>query len=451
MKLEQNNNSVIKMHLKLPEYVLEVLNIFKNNNKEGYLVGGAVRDLLLNKEAKDFDISTPLEEKEIKELFKDYNFVRPNGFKHGTYTLRYKKHNVEITTFKYDENEEKCLKTDMNHRDLSINTLAYDGEYIYNYRNGLEDLNNKIVTMGDNPLKIINEDPLRMLRAIRFKAQLGFKIEEKTRQAILDNYLKLKDIAKERIIHEVLEILISETVEEILFDYEKIFTYLFPPLLPCVNFDQNNRWHAYDLYTHTVHVTKGVKADKNLRFAALLHDIGKVPTVSQEYIEGVGYINHYYGHPAVSKEMAAPILNEYKFSNYDKSEILFLINYHDNKIALEKKSIKKVLAKIDNFNPDNHLETLAKLVNLQHSDHRDHTMYVPIPEEEILSIAKAIQEEKDAFKLKDLAIDGRDLQLLGFKGKEIGDTLRKILDLVIEDKLKNNKEEIIAYIKNNKE
>lgn len=438
---------MIKLDLKLPEYILEIFQIFKDNNYPVYLVGGSIRDLLLNKEVKDYDFTTPIGFEKFKTIFKGCSFVRPNGAKHGTYTLRYKKHNIEITTFKHDDNEEKSLEVDSYHRDITINSLMYDGEYLYDFRHGLDDLNNHIVSMGDNPLKIINEDPLRMLRAIRIMGELNFEIDENTKKTILENYELLNEVAKERIISEVLRILLVDKVEEILLTYQDLFAFLFLPLKPTLNFDQNNRWHPHDLYNHTVHVVKNTMKDKNARFAALLHDIGKVETVSQEYIEGVGYINHYYGHPAKSGELAKPLLNEYRFSNFDKDEILFLIINHDNKISLTTKSVKKVLAKIYNFNNDNPLDTLRKLLTIQLSDHLDHTWFTPIEIDETLKIAKTIIEERDAFTLKDLAINGTDLNKLGYEGKEIGDILKTLLNLVIEEDIKNNKEDLLNYVK----
>ena len=438
-----------KIHFDLPDYILEIIDTFKKNGYEVFLVGGCIRDLLLNKTPHDYDLATSASEQEVKELFKEYHFIIPNGAKHGTYTLRYKHHNIEITSFKHSEDEENNFKNDTNHRDLTINAFGYDGEYLYDYHNGEEDLANHIISMGEDPSKIVNEDPLRILRAIRFQAELGFDIEDKTKEIILSNYQKLSGVSKERIINEISHILVTDNIENILLTYHDIFGYLFPPLIKTFDYDQNNRWHPHDLYVHTVHVVKNTIKDRNTRLAALLHDIGKVDTMSQEYIEGVGYINHYYGHPLKSGELAKNILNTYKLSSYDKDEILFLIVNHDNKMSLTTKSVRKMLIKITTFNDKDPLITLNKLLSIQLGDHKDHTWFVPIEEDKILEIAKKIIEEKDALSVKDLAIDGRDMQRLGFQGKAIGDILKEVLRLVSEEELKNDRESLLSFIKSN--
>lgn len=438
----------ICVNIELPNYIKEIMDIFKENGYPCFLVGGAIRDYLLGLPVSDYDLTTPIDGHTIKKLFKGYYFINNNSERHKTYTLRYKQHSVEISTFKHIAGEPNTLESDIKHRDLNINSIVYDGENIIDYRNGIKDIENKIISMGDNSEQIIDEDPNRILRSIRFSATLGFEIDKKTKVSIIRNYEKLVNVSKERIVAEVNKIITSNKVSEMLLEYKDIFGFIFPELKPCIGFDQNNKWHKNDLYTHLVNVTQLTSPDTSTRYAALFHDIGKIKTVTQEYIkEEHRYINHYYGHSTVSKELARRILKEYKFSKHALKEILFLIENHDSIIQPTKKSVKKTLIKMGE-NIANPLLLLEKLIDLQKADRLDHTKNNPVDKEAIMLLAKEIIKEQEALQIKDLDIDGNDLIKFGYKGREIGDTLKELLQLVFTEELENKRKVLIDFIKN---
>ena len=434
------------MMIELPQYICEILQIFQDNGYPCFVIGGAIRDYLLNKPVTDYDLATSIDGKAIKRLFKGNRFINNNGERHGTYTLRYKGHNVEITTFKHNDDEPNTLESDVTHRDLNINSIAYDGEQLIDYRNGIDDLDKKIISMGNNPEKIIDEDPNRILRAIRLSCILDFEIDKATKDAIKDNYIKLGKISKERIVAELNKIMVTDKTKEILLEYKELFAFLFPDLKPCIGFDQKSRWHKNDLYTHTVNVVGNTPKDLTIRYAALFHDIGKIKTVSQEYINDVGYINHYYGHPIVSKELTGEILKEYKFSNQDRREILYLVENHDTSIAKTKKNIKKAMQKAYNYGFSNTNKMLSKLIDLQNADRIDHTTVNLIDKEEIMLIIEEITKEKEVLKVTDLKVDGNDLLKLGYEGKQIGNILKELLQLVVDEQIPNKRKKLLEYI-----
>ena len=425
--------------IKIPPYVQRAIHLLENEGFEVFVVGGAIRDMLLGKEAHDFDLATNAKIDEICMIFKDFKQINNNGLKHGTVTIRIEHNNLEISTYRGTSIEE-----DLYHRDLTINALAYSEKGIIDPRGGLEDLENKRLTMGDDPESIIKEDPLRILRVLRFHASLDYAIDDKTTNAMIVHCHLLAHVSKERILAELRTIMLADDIEMILQTYRDIFGVLFPDLVPCFDYDQHNTWHEYDLYTHTVHVVRGVPPLFILRVAALFHDIGKVPTTSIEDKGNGTYVKHFYGHPLASRNMAEPILEEYRFPIAEKEKILFLILHHDNEIALTPKSVKKALAKIDPIEEDP-LFLLGALLDLQISDHNDHATVTPIYKEETLAIAASILEERSAFRVKDLAINGHDMKRLGLKGEEIGKMLEEILEEVISGNLVNEKDKLIEY------
>ena len=432
--------------LLIPKPAITIMTTLRDHGFECYLVGGAIRDYLLGLEPKDYDLCTSANEEEIRSCFPGATFICDNGAKHGTLTIRMGETNTEVSTFRNQEGTKPSLETDLRHRDLTINSIAYDGEKFIDPCGGIGDIKNKTLTLGDNPSQAIIEDPLRILRVLRFKANLGFRIEEKTAAAIKESAKLLKNVAKERILVELRGILIDENILATLLDYQEIFLVLFPDLVPTVGFDQHTRWHAHKLYEHIAHVVAGVPADFMLRFAALLHDNGKVRCVSQEDKPDGSFVYHFPGHPQESALMAKPVLKEYRLPLKEAEEILFLIAHHDYVIAPKPKSVRKFLALAYGVCPEDPLSLLDKLLRLQESDHADHTILVPIPRAEILDIAKAIIDGKEAFSLKDLAIRGEDLLVLGYQGKIIGIALRSALDEVIAERIPNEKEPLLQFI-----
>ncbi|MBO5529347.1 MAG: CCA tRNA nucleotidyltransferase [Bacilli bacterium] len=429
----------------LPSYVEEVLSRLRQNGYQAYVVGGAVRDFLLGEETHDFDICTSARENVVDQLFSDKKKINPNGVKHGTITIRIAHQNVEITSFRHNPGEEPSLETDLRHRDLTINSIAYDGEFIDPY-GGINNLQNRILRMVD-PEAVIKEDPLRILRALRFQTKLGFQIDDATKEAMIRHASLLREVATERILAELRIILLHPKIDVVLQEYQDIFTVLFPDLKPTVGFDQHTRWHAHTLYVHISHVVANVPPDFTLRLAALLHDNGKIKTVTREDLPDGGYCYHFYGHPAVSAAMAETEFIRHHLPLLETSQTLFLIRYHDIHIGTSKHSVRKMLQhclEADGIAP---LEILRKLLYLQAADHADHTKFVPIEEDHIMAIAEEIVRNQEAFSLKDLKVNGHDMRRLGLRGPDIGSALNQLLELVMADQLPNDHDILMDYVR----
>lgn len=434
----------MKIELKVPKYIKKIQEKLLENGYECYFVGGCIRDTLLGLKVNDYDISTNCDTITLKKLFSKYNIVNNNGEKHNTITLHIKGDNVEITTFKHNDEETPTIEVDLKHRDLTINALAYSNEII-DITGGIDDINNKIIRANAPELRI-KEDPLRILRVLRFTSKLGFEIEKKTNDAILKYKDLLKNVSAERIKHELEEILEGKDVYKILEKYYDIIFVIIPELKCSYKFNQNNPYHENTLYEHIINVCRNIKINNNLeefallRMAALLHDIGK-PNCFSIDVNGVG---HFYGHPEESAIIATNILKRLKFSNSEISKIVYLIKFHDSTINLTNKSI------IKNFShtPNQKEELFYMLLELINADKLDHTKYELIDIEKVKNIINEIKEEKQCLKLSDLKVNGYDIIKLGYKGKKIGEVLDYLLDLVIDDKIKNERDSLMAMALN---
>ncbi len=428
------------MELIIPNYVIDIQNRLKNYNYECYLVGGCVRDSILGNSVKDYDLNTNCNIDTIKQIFNDYPIINNNGEKHQTITLHVSGDNVEITSYKHADNEPNSLYSDLSHRDITINAMAYDNEVI-DYYGGLNDLHNKIIRCVGNPIDRIKEDPLRILRILRFCSKLNFKIEKETSDAIHKTFHLLKGISKERIKAELDGILIGNNLKYILTNYRDVLFEIIPELKETYGFEQHNPYHTNDVFTHITNVCCNTENNTILRIAALLHDIGKPKCFTIDE----NNIGHFYGHPIVSYDLSLNILKRLKYSNEEIEKITYLIKYHDSTILINKKSIRK------NFsNTPNHDEELFMLlIKLKNADSSDHTIKELMDEDSVRDILNQIKQDNECLKITDLDIDGYDMMELGYKGKEIKDNLNNLLDAVLEEKVDNTKEELIKYLKEN--
>lgn len=428
------------MELIIPNYVIDIQNRLKNYNYECYLVGGCVRDSILGNSVKDYDLNTNCNIDTIKQIFNDYPIINNNGEKHQTITLHVSGDNVEITSYKHADNEPNSLYSDLSHRDITINAMAYDNEVI-DYYGGLNDLHNKIIRCVGNPIDRIKEDPLRILRILRFCSKLNFKIEKETSDAIHKTFHLLKGISKERIKAELDGILIGNNLKYILTNYRDVLFEIIPELKETYGFEQHNPYHTNDVFTHITNVCCNTENNTILRIAALLHDIGKPKCFTIDE----NNIGHFYGHPIVSYDLSLNILKRLKYSNEEIEKITYLIKYHDSTILINKKSIRK------NFsNTPNHDEELFMLlIKLKNADSSDHTIKELMDEDSVRDILNQIKQDNECLKITDLDIDGYDMMELGYKGKEIKDNLNNLLDAVLEEKVDNTKEELIKYLKQN--
>ena len=439
----------MKMKIDIPEDVKFIVNTLINNGYESYVVGGCVRDSILKKKPKDWDITTKAKPEQVIKLF---DKVILTGLKHGTVTVLINKAGYEVTTYRmdgeYEDNRHpkevkfvECLKEDLARRDFTINAMAYnEKDGLIDYFGGVEDLGDKIIKTVGNPRERFNEDALRMLRAIRFSAQLDFEIDENILATIKELKNNIQNISKERIREEFNKILLCNPKKIEILKKCEILEYIIPEISNMYNFNQNNPYHIYDLYNHTIIAIEAIDPIIHLRLTMLLHDFGKTKTRTTDE----NGISHYYAHAKESVKIAKYVLKDLKYDNDTINKVITLIQYHDCTLK-SKLSIKRMLNKIGE-------KLLRDLIKVQRSDVlAQNPVYA---EERLTTLISAeskldmISDQNECFSLKDLKVNGEDLINIGFnKGKEIGDTLKYLLERVIENTELNDKEELIKLAK----
>ena len=438
--------------MRIPNDVKVILNKLNKSGYEAYVVGGCVRDSLIGKKPKDWDICTNAKPEETMEVFKGFHII-PTGLQHGTITVMLNGEGYEITTYRVDGDYSdgrhpdtvsftSSLSEDLARRDFTFNAMAYsEEEGIVDLYGGVEDLKYKRLKCVGNPTERFNEDALRIMRAIRFSSVLGTKIEENTHNAMVELYKNLDKIAKERINVEFSKMLCGKIPMFLLSEYHFIFSYIIPEIEPMIGFKQNNPYHWLDVWNHSLHVLFEVKEkDLPLRLAALFHDIGK-PSC---YVEGEDGVGHFYGHADKSVEITEGVLKRLKYSNEIIDEVLTLVKYHDVQISLSNKFIRRMLNKMPK-------ETFEKLLVLKKADilgqanvDREKRL---AEVEKIGQMLAEFKMEEECFSLKQLKINGNDLIKMGFKpGKEMGIILNKLFEMVVEEEIENDYEVLKSYV-----
>lgn len=430
----------------LPDSVRQCLHTLITAGKEVYLVGGCVRDALLGIAPHDFDLCTIATPDQVQALFADHNLVL-SGLKHGTVGVVADGEVVEITTYRkestYSDNRHpdrveftKSIHQDLWRRDFTINAMAWNPyRPLLDPFHGQDDLRSKILQTVGYPHQRFQEDSLRILRGVRFAVRFGLTVEEKTMQAMLDCRQLMDNLAVERIFDELCKLLPLVKAHDLL-RFAPVLTAVIPELAPMIGFDQHSPHHAYDVFTHTAYVTENTEANLPLRWAALLHDIGKVPTFTRDE-NGRG---HFYSHAKVSAEMANAILRRLKAPTALRQQVVTLIAHHMTRLEPEKKILRRRLSQFG-------WETVELLLQLQEADMRskgvDNSRELKqFPE--IRAVLEEIRAENACLTLKDLAISGRELLELGFApGPAMGKCLETLLDRVLDDRLPNEKNALL--------
>ena len=450
-----NNNDI-------PDDALNILAKI-NNVSEGYLVGGCVRDLLLGKQPHDFDITTKLHPNEIIKLLTDNGYYcYGKGIEYGTVVAVGKNNEeFEVTTYRGESNYSDGrhpdsveftdnIFEDLSRRDFTINAIAYNpiSKEIVDRFGGLSDLKHKrINAIGDANLRF-KEDALRILRALRFSIRFGYEISGNTKTAILRNIDRLDNVSKERITEEFRKIFsYNKPIFNIFREYQSVIKKVIPEIETCIGFEQNNPYHHHDVYLHLLSVVDLCNtSDFSINMAALLHDIGKPDTYTQDE-EGFG---HFHGHPKKSLEIAEKVLkNDFRITSKEYDKICKLVELHDMTFLASEKTVKR------NINKYGHefIEDWCILKKADRNDHlfpngKDVRWYPQV--EEIKKIYDDILSNEPCCTLKDLQINGNDLISLGVpKGKEIGTILNDVLNKVIDDELYNQKETLVNYVESN--
>ncbi len=433
----------------LPREVLYCINTLKQAGHSAYAVGGCVRDALLGQTPADYDICTSASPEQTAQAFSRHELVQ-NGEKHGTVGVIIGREVFEITTFRteggYSDSRRPdwvefvaTIDGDLARRDFTINAMAYspDEGYIDQW-GGQEDLKNKILRAVGDPVVRFSEDPLRILRGVRFTVRLGLTPDENTLSAMLSQAPLLDKLSRERVFSELCKLLPYVKAEDMI-RFAPIFTQVIPELASCVGFQQHSPHHAYDVYTHTAHVVASVPPEVSLRLAALLHDICK-PTVFTQDENGRG---HFYGHAREGGKLADAILLRLKASNVLRSQVIFLIENHMTPLEPDKKLLRHRIAQFG-------LESVWRLLTLQRADYtakgvegEDYAYF-----DEVEQLLEEIRQEGSALSAKDLAINGQDLLALGLEpGPHIGECMTFLLGLVHDELATNTKEDLLTAAK----
>lgn len=435
------------MKIQLPEKVNQIIHTLQEHGYEAYAVGGCVRDSVLGRVPDDWDITTSATPQETKALFPR---TFDTGIEHGTITVLIEKDAFEVTTYRVDGKYEdsrhpsevtftRCLQEDLLRRDFTINAMAYnEKEGLVDIFGGMEDLQNKMIRCVGNARARFGEDALRILRAVRFAAQLGFEIEEETQKGITELSPSLANISAERIQVELVKMLISPNPKLLRTAYELgIMKVIMPEFDEMMKTTQETKHHKYTVGEHTIKAIESIRADKVLRLTMLLHDVAK-PRMKTMDEKGAA---HFKKHDIVGTEMAKQILRRLKFDNDTMNKVVKLVQYHDYRMPAEAKNVRKAMNKIGE-------ELFPYFLEVQEADALAQSEYMQEEKlqniKEIRTCYEEIVARQECVSLKTLAITGSDLIESGMKpGKEIGVILNKLLEIVIENPEYNEKETLL--------
>lgn len=437
--------------IQIPEKASHIISVLTEAGFEAYVVGGCVRDAILGRDAADWDITTNALPSQVKALFPR---TLDTGLQHGTVTVMQGKEGFEVTTYRIDgeyldgRHPDKVTFTpslleDLKRRDFTVNAMAYnEKEGLVDAFGGLEDLERRQIRCVGDPRERFTEDALRILRAVRFSAQLDFTIEEKTRAALSEFAPRLLKVSAERIQTELVKLLTSSHPEVFRVVWETgISAVILPEFDACMDTPQNNPHHCWSVGEHTLRALPFVEPDKVLRLAVLLHDIGKPPVRTTDECG----IDHFYSHAQKGAEMAGSILRRLKFDNDTRKRVARLVQVHDDlQIAAAQRSVRRAVYRIgaDLF-PD-YLKVRRADIMAQNPDVRQEKLNELARIEEMY---QEILEAQQCLSLKDLAVTGRDLIEAGMQpGPELGRTLNQLLELVIEHPEYNTKESLLERI-----
>lgn len=442
----------------IPKEVKVIAEIFYKRGFELYLVGGCVRDLLMNTIPHDWDMCTNATPEQMKKICAEEDLFYTNvGEKHGTIVLFLNHGEYEITTYRIDgaysdgrHPDEviftSSLEEDLSRRDFTMNAMAMNpetGELIDPFE-GVKSINEKRLVAVGNADERIKEDSLRMLRAIRFAIKYDMAMDRELLNSIHFNTYLINNVSKERITEEFKKIFQTGMPVSLNFlCFSDLITTIIPELKPCVNFNQNNRYHKHDVYVHMLSVVDLCKTDNfKIKMAALLHDIGK----PNSYVEGEDGYGHFYGHPEISAKISSDVLKErFRLTKDETKRILELIEFHDEDIAPTIKSVRKAL----NRHGKDYMRDWFILKQADMDDHIYPDDKHPTTVAPLISIMNQILEENMAFSLKDLHITGNIIMCsLGLKpGKTIGIILNRLFEEVMNEQLDNTGTALITRAK----
>ena len=439
------------MKIVLPNKVILIIENLRMHGFEAYAVGGCVRDSILAITPKDWDITTSARPEQIKRLFPR---TVDTGIEHGTVTVLLGRESFEVTTYRVDGAYEdgrhpkevrftRRMEEDLKRRDFTINAMAYNDEVrLVDAFGGMQDLNRHLIRCVGDARERFSEDALRMLRAVRFSAQLDFPIEPATAEAIRQLAPTLSVISAERIQAELVKLLTSDHPERIQDAYELGITkVVLPEWDAMVAVGQNTPHHKYDVAEHTIHAMKNVKKDKILRLVMLFHDMGK-PQMKTTDENGR---DHFKKHALVSEEIARNVMTRLRFDNETMKKVTRLVCFHDYRVEATERNVRRAMNRIG-------VDLFPYYLAIRLADVKAQSPYKRREKiENIIAMREVYQEVLDrgeCVTLKDLAVGGRDLLALGMKpGRELGVMLNELLEWVIDEPSCNKKEILCQYVK----
>lgn len=431
----------------VPPQALTALARLRDGGYEAFLVGGCVRDSLLGRVPEDWDLTTAARPEQVQAVFSGQRLIE-TGLKHGTQTLLLDGLPLEITTYRtesaYTDHRHPdavtftaSLREDLARRDFTVNAMAWSPETgPVDPFGGREDLQRGVIRCVGDPLRRFDEDALRILRALRFSAQLGFPIAPETAEAANALRGTLELVSRERIAAELTKLLCGADARRVIMAHWEILAVPLPELGPMAGLDQRSRYHCYDVLEHCAAAVEAVPPEKLLRWAALLHDVGKPRTATVD-ADGAG---HFYGHAAVGAAMAEEILTRLRFDRDTVRRVTALVELHDYPIAppegSAERAIRRMIAKLGE-------EDFFRLLALKradglahHPDYRERAAAC----DKIEARARALLAQKAVFSRKDLAINGADLLTLGVpRGTAVGALLETLLDEVTSGQTPNDR------------
>ncbi len=431
----------------LPVPVRNCIDALEAAGFAAYAVGGCVRDSLLGRTPHDYDLCTAATPEQMQQIFAGYRLVLA-GVKHGTVGVVTDSGVVEITTFRteggYQDGRHPDwvefvteIEQDLARRDFTVNAMAFSPTRGYaDPFGGQADLEWGILRAVGDPETRFREDALRILRGVRFALRFSLTPEEMTLRTMLNLAPLMDGLARERVFEELCKLLPLVTARD-LMQYAPVITQVIPELKSAIGFDQRSSYHAYPLYTHIAHVVEHVPGSLPLRWAALLHDIGKVDTFTLDE-KGCG---HFYGHAKLGAEKADAVLRRLKAPTALREQVVTLIGQHMTPLEPDKKLLRRRVSRLG-------MQTVQQLLELQQADFGSKGR-----EEEcdvffrIRILLAEIEAEDACLTVKDLAVNGRDLMALGYSGKALGAALERLLELVLDETLANEKDALLCAAK----
>ena len=433
--------------MQIPQNIADILSRLERAGYEAYIVGGCVRDSLMGQAPHDFDITTSALPEETMAVFADMQVI-PTGLKHGTVTVLADGEPVEITTYRVDGDYAdgrhpdevrftRSLSEDVSRRDFTMNGIAYSPTRgIADEYGGAEDIRRGLIRCIGEADKRFSEDALRILRALRFSAVLGFDIEEETSLSLRRNRGLLSNVSGERILVELQKLICGRNAVQVLRVYPEVFAQVIPELSPCIGYEQHSRFHTLTLYEHIVEAVGNAPCDDGLRLAMLLHDIGKPLTQS---VDDKGEW-HFYEHAEKSAVLAETALGRFHCSNALKERVCTIIRYHGAVLENNDRCIRRWLSK--------HGLDLFRDIMLAHI--ADDSAKVEFAKEriplwrEMIRRAEDIAAQQPCLSIKDLAISGSDLAQLMPPSPKMGETLRFLLGQVVDGVLPNERDILLV-------